>query len=837
MRITILSVPLLRLYLAGVILSVGRPAPVVAAAGDVYAEASQLEPCGTWLILQQHAGPGARFEPAARPDNGLFQNGSVHFLVHYDDAGLDAYTDSILSAAEKAYAIIMNDLLFNAPPSDGTNGGDSRTDIYIRPSTSFPHLGETLPETWKGAPYPNSYTSYVELVDTLSLGLLLTTSAHEFFHVVQLGYDADENVSFLEMTAVWMEDIVYDDINAYRRYLPNFFSRPEKALFSFTYNNVIWAIYLSENFGNSIIREIFETAAATEGDDVQSSIESVLNGYGTTLAEQFVTFTRWNYYTGLRDDGFHYQEGAFFPQVKIEKTYDCLPELNYLLHGNAHTDTLRVDMLPAWYATSILNSIRFFPGETSTVQLTYQPYTAEPMPYDEPRWAEADSLLLIYNITTSAQSSNNYGFSIYSLPTVTPSPSYLLVLDRDGCRRPFDGNGDEFSTLAGEDYPFASELAGLNVRFILSDSLPADLNLCDAVFVIGGYDGVGVNMQAAELETLMTYMNHGGDVYLESNRLGSWLDPNQGSPTTTEEQFWSYFGCDFLPGQAMATGNVSAWRTPAGSALGAYSFDYDWGSPADDLVGELLPTTADTLAVDQSGRVRAVLQVGANESFRIHSTVLLGASTGAEPGSSRANYLYRILEVLHSTVSALAVSAVEATCAGGRVSLSGTVEGYAGQHIDLLRTDPRTAASEIRLPVNVQSAGRRGRFEVSDTPPAGYTYIYRLVAVIDGADRILWQGEVTVGTPPPALCSVYPNPSRGAFNLVLESAETARGWFRIFDAAGRQIHAELRVLPRGRSEIHFEGLDASGRRLSSGVYFLRLDTPAASFQRKVIVIR
>ena len=853
MRVAAASILTIFFCLAGGIRPGDQTALANEAAGGSRTEAPVLEPCGTWLALERPSSPGLLFEPAARPGDGPLLRDSAHFRVHYAGAGLGAYADSILAAAEKAYTTLVAGLGFNPPPADGTNGGDSRTDIYIQPFASFPYLGRTMPEDWTASPYPNSCTSYIEMVDTLGLDLLLTTAAHEFFHVIQLGLDADENVSFLEMTAVWLEDIVYDDINAYRRYLPGFFSRPEKALFSFTYSNVVWAIYLAENFGNGIIRQIFETAAPAAGDDIQPASESVLGSYSTTLAEQFTAFTRWNFFTNVRDDGLHYQEGGSFPLVDLERTYDCLPVLSYvigslsrpgklacnyyLIHGNAHTDTLRVGLMPEWWATSILTSTRFFPGETSTVQFTYPPSTAGPVPYDEPRWEEADSLLLIYNIYTSVQSSNSYGFSIHPLPTEPPGPPYLLVLDRDGCRRPFDGTGDDFSILAGQDYPYASELAGLAVRFALSDTLPADLSRCDAVFVIGGYDGAGVDLQAAELETLMTYMDSGGDIYLESNRLGSWLDPGQGSPSPPEELFWSYFGCDFLPGDTMTTGNVSAWQTRAGSALGAFSFDYDWGSPADDRVGELLPTTADTLAVDQSGRVRAVLQAGANESFRIHSTVLLGASTGAELGSSRASYLYRILEVLQSKVSALAVSAVEVSSAGGRVRLSGTIEGYAGERITLIRTDPAAASAEVRRPVDIRIQGRQGRFEVSDSPPAGHSFVYRLVAGIDGTGRVLWQGEVIVAASAPALGPVYPNPSRGAFSLVVESAETVQGWFRIFDAAGRQIYAQRRFLSPGQNELQFGGRDAAGRRLSSGVYFIRLDTPTASFQRKVIVLR
>jgi hypothetical protein len=46
------------------------------------------------------------------------------------------------------------------------------------------------------------------------------TAAHEFFHAVQFSYDAWEDSWFMEATAVWMEDVVFDAINDNTQYLP-----------------------------------------------------------------------------------------------------------------------------------------------------------------------------------------------------------------------------------------------------------------------------------------------------------------------------------------------------------------------------------------------------------------------------------------------------------------------------------------------------------------------------------------------------------------------------------------------------------------------------------------
>ena len=39
---------------------------------------------------------------------------------------------------------------------------------------------------------------------------LRVTAAHEFFHAIQFAYDVDEDLWFMEGTATWVEDEVYD---------------------------------------------------------------------------------------------------------------------------------------------------------------------------------------------------------------------------------------------------------------------------------------------------------------------------------------------------------------------------------------------------------------------------------------------------------------------------------------------------------------------------------------------------------------------------------------------------------------------------------------------------
>jgi hypothetical protein len=846
---------------AGIILAViaSASAPLASAAADFQRVNLQAPPaaraaeaCGTWVELSRERDSHFPFVSVSRPANGPLMRDSGHFRVHYQSGSLESYADSILSAAEKAYAVLIDTIGYSQPPSDAPNGGDGRIDIYVQPAAGVPYLGVTYPESWTGTPYPNSYTSYMELVDSMGVDLLLTTTAHEFFHTIHIGYDKDENTSFLELISVWSEDRVYDEINAYLRHLPNFYSSPHKALFGYTYSNVVWAFYLSENFGDGVIRDILAACGATTGNNIMQASEDVLGALGTDMISEVCAFHTWNFFTGVRDDGLHYEEGTSFPLVLIEKEVDCIPLIGYTnaahkagtmgcnyfeIYGDYYTDSLRLDVVPEYWASSVIGALRFTPGGIAADRYEYAQFTIDPPPIMDVSWSEVDSLLLIYTIDSSALPSNSFGLSVSHAPPPPPLQPYVLILDRDGCRRPFDGVNDDFSPRTGEDVPFASALAEDTLLFVLSDSIPEALSNCDAMVIVGGYDDAGPLFSPAELETLMAYMDRGGDIYLESNRLGEWMDPSVGQPSSEEAAFWSYFGCDFIHGDTMTVGNVASWLTEDHSAVGPFAYAYDGGSPADNFVGELVPSLAETLAVDQLGRVRATVHKGAGDSYRIHSTVLLGASTPMNPESSRNRYLYRILELLDSSVPALAVTSMEIRIEDGLVVLEGIINGYNGESLSLLRLEEAGGNGGIPVPLSVGTDGGIVRLQATDSPPAGRTVAYRLSTGGDGSERVLWQGEVRVDGVPLSLRSIYPNPSGGEFRMFVASPRPETVLLRVYDAAGRLVYSDTILLRAGNNEIGFDGRDRSGRRLSSGVYFLRLDGSGKSFHRKLVIVR
>ncbi len=90
-----------------------------------------------------------------------------------------------------------------------------------------------------------------------------------------------------------------------------------------------------------------------------------------------------------------------------------------------------------------------------------------------------------------------------------------------------------------------------------------------------------------------------------------------------------------------------------------------------------------------------------------------------------------------------------------------------------------------------------------------------------------------------ALGNVWPNPFGGETHIEYVSPQGGESHtVAVYDAAGRTV----RTLFSGRRDggehrLAWDGRDDHGRRVASGVYFVRVHTPAASVGRKIVLLR
>jgi len=287
-----------------------------------------------------------------------------HFLIHYATDGVHAartdenlginpttgvpeYVESTAAIFDYVYEYQIDTLGYKDPPRDDfyPEGGDERFDVYLVDLATVGWgnaYGVTFPDMQFGTSgqYSTAFQAldndYYELplYEDRPLEAVRVTAGHEFFHVTQFGYDVlefenmgtdtdlDDRHHWVEMSAVWMEEEIYDHVNDYYNYLPSYLSSIYRALYTnqpglYQYGAVLWPKYLSEKWGRDIIKDIWERCEAQIGPNVfqnafSDAIEQFSGGeytFGQALSELYI----WNYFTGLRArDNFGFEEAGEF---------------------------------------------------------------------------------------------------------------------------------------------------------------------------------------------------------------------------------------------------------------------------------------------------------------------------------------------------------------------------------------------------------------------------------------------------------------------------------------------------------------------------------------------
>lgn len=93
----------------------------------------------------------------------------------------------------------------------------------------------------------------------------------------------------------------------------------------------------------------------------------------------------------------------------------------------------------------------------------------------------------------------------------------------------------------------------------------------------------------------------------------------------------------------------------------------------------------------------------------------------------------------------------------------------------------------------------------------------------------------------PVVRSIYPNPFSEQLSVLIEAPATTYGApveVAVYDALGRRVRAlEAGASVAGRLDLTWDGRDAQGRRVTSGVYFMRVQAGTFSESRPVIFVQ
>lgn len=273
--------------------------------------------------------------------------GNVTDAVPLDDtdsSGFPDYVEDFADIFEEVWNFEINFTGFHAPPSDEKrsndeyNGNpDGRYDVFI---FNMIYYGLCYPEGQANS--SSSYYSYIGVENdyqgfsTPQLGAMQVTAAHEFFHAIQFYYDVWEDMWWMETAAVYMEDEVYPNVNDNYQYFRDWFPFPDTRGLESTrglheYGNFIFAKFLSENFEDEIIKEIWEKMSEPDMDGL-TAINATLIDKNSAFFEVFNDFITANFFLEeMYEDGVEYREaltGISYGGVRIEYQYDAFTAQN-----------------------------------------------------------------------------------------------------------------------------------------------------------------------------------------------------------------------------------------------------------------------------------------------------------------------------------------------------------------------------------------------------------------------------------------------------------------------------------------------------------------------------
>lgn len=284
-----------------------------------------------------------------------------HFALHYAVAGADSIQEALIDTLDGGDGVpdfinqtaVIFDSVWNfeidslgypAPPSDEfyPNSDGPEYDVYFYDFhpwfAAYTTYGYFIDE--------QTATSYI-VIDSdartsnqtdIPLDAIRDVMAHEFFHSIQIGMDYSEYDGpdthrrryWIEISATWMEEIVYPDLNLYFDVLPFYYNYPWVSLQHFSqslplhhYAAMVFPLYLSQKWGVDIIKDIWQKCADWgPGSQFTAAVDAAVQDYsGDTeyLLLAMREFALWNLFTGTRrdlaPDGMGFEEGDIFPEI------------------------------------------------------------------------------------------------------------------------------------------------------------------------------------------------------------------------------------------------------------------------------------------------------------------------------------------------------------------------------------------------------------------------------------------------------------------------------------------------------------------------------------------
>jgi hypothetical protein len=271
------------------------------------------------------------------------------------------------------------------------------------------------------------------------------------------------------------------------------------------------------------------------------------------------------------------------------------------------------------------------------------------------------------------------------------------------------------------------------------------------------------------------------------------------------------------------------WGSDAGGGI----YKIDNLTAAATLVGNTgLPASPD-LCFDPSGALFGLSGggLGTNNLISIDKSTAEGSVIGPIGFNAVSGMAIRLDQIVPTLVQVH-----RATWLGNRVELRWRLTESTG-NLAFMIDRAAGAGGYVRLDAaGVSRDGADFVFLDGGVEP-GRTYRYRVVVLEDGAPSTSFETSVTAPRMGLALEQNHPNPFRAATRIEYATGEASHVSLTVHDMAGRLVRV-LADGPRdaGRHVEAWDGRDARGSALASGVYFYRLRSAGREWTRRMMLL-
>jgi hypothetical protein len=140
---------------------------------------------------------------------------------------------------------------------------------------------------------------------------------------------------------------------------------------------------------------------------------------------------------------------------------------------------------------------------------------------------------------------------------------------------------------------------------------------------------------------------------------------------------------------------------------------------------------------------------------------------------------------------------------------------------------------------DVQITRRGGDFTLVDgASERGVTYTYRVVVIESGSAITSFETTLTTPALRLALMQNHPNPFNPSTRIGFELPRAMTANLSIYDPRGRLVVTLVEgTVAKGAREVTWDGKDARGTPVSSGVYFYQLRTGTRTFTKKLVFLK